>query len=128
MRGYCHRRQTPQTGGWDVYINGGRIDVGLDAVQWAVEAEKHAAREILMTSMDCDGVKNGYDLELTRAVSERGHSVIASGGAGTMSHLPTPSARAGPTRCSPPPFPLGKSPFSSAIYGTRAFPCGDPLK
>ncbi len=77
-----------ETGGWDVYINGGRINVGLDAVQWAVEAEKRGAGEILLTSMDCDGVKNGYDLELTRAVSESvGIPVIASGGAGTMSHF-----------------------------------------
>lgn len=77
-----------ETGGWDVYINGGRINVGLDAVQWAVEAEKRGAGEILLTSMDCDGVKNGYDLELTRAVSESVCiPVIASGGAGTMSHF-----------------------------------------
>lgn len=74
--------------GWDVYINGGRINVGLDAVQWAVEAEKRGAGEILLTSMDCDGQKDGYDLELTRAVSEQvGIPVIASGGAGKLEHF-----------------------------------------
>lgn len=77
-----------QGGGWDVYINGGRINMRLDAVEWAVEAERRGAGEILLTSMDCDGVKNGYDLELTRAVSERvGIPVIASGGAGAMAHF-----------------------------------------
>lgn len=74
--------------GWDVYINGGRINMEMDAVKWAVEAEKRGAGEILLTSMDCDGVKNGYDLELTRAVSENvGIPVIASGGAGSMEHF-----------------------------------------
>ncbi len=74
--------------GWDVYINGGRINMGIDAVKWAVEAEKRGAGEILLTSMDCDGVKNGYDLELTRAVSENvGIPVIASGGAGKLEHF-----------------------------------------
>ena len=74
--------------GWDVYINGGRINVGIDAVKWAIEAEKRGAGEILLTSMDCDGVKNGYDLELTKAVSENvGIPVIASGGAGKTEHF-----------------------------------------
>lgn len=74
--------------GWDVFINGGRINTGKDAVKWAIEAEKRGAGEILLTSMDCDGVKNGYDLELTRAVSENvGIPVIASGGAGNMQHF-----------------------------------------
>lgn len=74
--------------GWDVYINGGRINTGIDAVKWAVEAEKRGAGEILLTSMDCDGVKNGYDLELTRTVSESvGIPVIASGGAGNTEHF-----------------------------------------
>ena len=74
--------------GWEVYINGGRIPVGKDAVAWAVEAQRRGAGEILLTSMDCDGVKQGYDLELTRAVSENvGIPVIASGGAGTMKHF-----------------------------------------
>ena len=74
--------------GWTVYLNGGRVDTGRDAVEWAKEAERLGAGEILLTSMDCDGVKNGYDLELTRAVSEAvGIPVIASGGAGTMEHF-----------------------------------------
>ncbi|MBQ5562319.1 MAG: imidazole glycerol phosphate synthase subunit HisF [Clostridia bacterium] len=75
-------------GGWDVFIHGGRINTGIDAVKWAVEAEKRGAGEILLTSMDCDGVKNGYDLELTRAVSESVViPVIASGGAGKLEHF-----------------------------------------
>lgn len=74
--------------GWDVFINGGRINTEKDAVKWAVEAEKRGAGEILLTSMDCDGVKNGYDLELTKSVSENvGIPVIASGGAGNMQHF-----------------------------------------
>ena len=74
--------------GWEVYINGGRTPTGLDAVQWAVQAEARGAGEILLTSMDCDGQKNGYDLELTNAVSEQvGIPVIASGGAGSMQHF-----------------------------------------
>ena len=72
-------------GGWTVYLNGGRVDTGLDAIEWAQKAVRLGAGEILLTSMDCDGVKNGYDLELTRAVSECVHvPVIASGGAGKM--------------------------------------------
>ena len=75
-------------GGWTLYLNGGRIDTGLDAVEWAKEAEELGAGEILLTSMDRDGVKTGYDLELTRAVSEAvGIPVIASGGAGELSHF-----------------------------------------
>lgn len=74
--------------GWDVYLNGGRVNTGKDAVEWAVEAEKAGAGEILLTSMDCDGTKNGYDVELTRKVSESVKiPVIASGGAGTMEHF-----------------------------------------
>jgi len=74
--------------GWDVYINGGRINTGKDAVEWAVEVEKLGAGEILLTSMDCDGTKKGYDIELTRKVSESVRiPVIASGGAGTMEHF-----------------------------------------
>lgn len=75
-------------GGWTVYLNGGRVDTGRDAVLWAKEAEKLGAGEILLTSMDCDGVKNGYDLELTAAVSESvSIPVIASGGAGKPEHF-----------------------------------------
>lgn len=74
--------------GWNVYINGGRIDTGLDAVTWARIADKLGAGEILLTSMDCDGTKSGYDIELTRAVSEAvSIPVIASGGAGNMEHF-----------------------------------------
>jgi cyclase len=74
--------------GWDVYLNGGRVNTGRDAVEWAIEAEKLGAGEILLTSMDCDGTKNGYDIELTRSISENVKiPVIASGGAGTMEHF-----------------------------------------
>ena len=74
--------------GWEVYLNGGRIPTGIDAVKWAVEAEKRGAGEILLTSMDQDGQKTGYDIELTRAVSESvGIPVIASGGADKAEHF-----------------------------------------
>lgn len=74
--------------GWDVYINGGRINTELDAIKWAIEAVKRGAGEILLTSMDCDGTKNGYDLELTKAISENVEvPVIASGGAGKLEHF-----------------------------------------
>ena len=74
-------------GGWTLYLNGGRVDTGRDALAWAKVAEALGAGEILLTSMDQDGVKTGYDLELTRAVSEAvGIPVIASGGAGEKSH------------------------------------------
>ena len=75
-------------GGWEVYLNGGRIPTGIDAVEWAKEAYSRGAGEILLTSMDCDGQKNGYDNELTRAVSAAvGVPVIASGGAGKKEHF-----------------------------------------
>lgn len=74
--------------GWTVYIAGGRIDTGIDAIGWAKEAEALGAGEILLTSMDCDGTKAGYDIPLTRAVSEAvGIPVVASGGAGTKEHF-----------------------------------------
>ena len=74
--------------GWNVYKNGGRIDVGLDAVEWAIQAEKLGAGEILLTSMDCDGTKAGYDIDLTRTISEAvSIPVIASGGAGNKEHF-----------------------------------------
>lgn len=77
-----------ENGGWNVYVNGGRIDTGLDVLTWARIAERLGAGEILLTSMDCDGTKNGYDIALTRAVSDAvGIPVIASGGAGNMSHF-----------------------------------------
>ncbi|MEF2920197.1 MAG: imidazole glycerol phosphate synthase subunit HisF [Acutalibacteraceae bacterium] len=73
---------------WEVYINGGRIPMGIDVIEWAKEVEKRGAGEILLTSMDCDGQKQGYDLELTKAVSESvGIPVIASGGAGALEHF-----------------------------------------
>lgn len=74
--------------GWDVYLNGGRVNTGLDALEWARDAEKLGAGEILLTSMDADGTKKGYDLELTRRISENANiPVIASGGAGTLEHF-----------------------------------------
>ena len=74
--------------GWNIYKNGGRIDMGIDAVEWAMKADRLGAGEILLTSMDGDGTKAGYDLELTRAVSTNvSIPVIASGGAGTMEHF-----------------------------------------
>ena len=74
--------------GWNIYKNGGRIDVGIDAVEWAKQVEALGAGEILLTSMDGDGTKAGYDLELTRAISEAvSIPVIASGGAGTLEHF-----------------------------------------
>jgi len=74
--------------GWNIYKHGGRIDVGIDAVEWAMEVEKRGAGEILLTSMDCDGTKAGYDIELTRMISESVNiPVIASGGAGTKDHF-----------------------------------------
>lgn len=75
-------------GGFNIYKNGGRIDMGIDAVEWAIRAESLGAGEILLTSMDCDGTKAGYDIELTRAISQSVKiPVIASGGAGTMEHF-----------------------------------------
>jgi cyclase len=75
-------------GGWNVYKNGGRIDTGLDAVEWAIRANELGAGEILLTSMDCDGTKAGYDNALTRTIADHvSIPVIASGGAGTMEHF-----------------------------------------
>ncbi len=74
--------------GWNIYKNGGRVDVGIDAVEWAKKVCRMGAGEILLTSMDCDGTKAGYDIELTRAIAEAvSVPVIASGGAGTMEHF-----------------------------------------
>ncbi len=74
--------------GWEVYIHGGRTPTGIDAIEWAVKAEKMGAGEILLTSMDRDGTKDGYDNELNKAVAEAvGIPVIASGGAGNLKHL-----------------------------------------
>ena len=77
-----------QEGNFHIFKNGGRIDMGIDAIEWAIEAERLGAGEILLTSMDADGTKAGYDLELTRAISGAVKiPVIASGGAGTMEHF-----------------------------------------
>ena len=74
--------------GWNIFKNGGRVDMGIDALEWAIKACELGAGEILLTSMDCDGTKNGYDIELTRAVAENvSIPVIASGGAGTKEHF-----------------------------------------
>lgn len=74
--------------GWNIYKNGGRVDMGIDAVEWAMKADKLGAGEILLTSMDCDGTKDGYDIELTKMVSENvSVPVIASGGAGNKEHF-----------------------------------------
>lgn len=74
--------------GWNIYKNGGRVDMKMDAVEWAIKAEKMGAGEILLTSMDGDGTKAGYDIELTKAISQSvGIPVIASGGAGTLEHF-----------------------------------------
>ncbi|NDO50271.1 imidazole glycerol phosphate synthase subunit HisF [Lachnospiraceae bacterium MD335] len=74
--------------GWNIYKNGGRVDMGIDAVEWAMKADRLGAGEILLTSMDCDGTKNGYDIELSRTISEHvSIPVIASGGAGKPEHF-----------------------------------------
>lgn len=81
-------RRRSDGSGWNIYKNGGRIDVQVDAVEWAIRAASLGAGEILLTSMDCDGTKAGYDLELTRMISDNvGIPVIASGGAGTKEHF-----------------------------------------
>ena len=81
-------RRREDGSGWNVYKNGGRIDTGLDAVEWAMKANRLGAGEILLTSMDCDGTKAGYDIELTRQIADNvSIPVIASGGAGTKKHF-----------------------------------------
>ena len=81
-------KKRPDGSGWNIYKNGGRIDVGIDAVEWAKNVEGLGAGEILLTSMDCDGTKAGYDLELTRIIAQSvSIPVIASGGAGTLEHF-----------------------------------------
>ena len=77
-----------EDGGWNIFKNGGRIDMGIDAVEWAMKGVELGAGEILLTSMDCDGTKEGYDLELTRKIAENvAVPVIASGGAGKPEHF-----------------------------------------
>lgn len=81
-------RRRPDKTGWNVLKSGGRVDTGLDAVEWARKVDELGAGEILLTSMDCDGTKAGYDNELTRQIAEQvSVPVIASGGAGTMEHF-----------------------------------------
>jgi cyclase len=81
-------RRRADGNGWNVFKNGGRIDTGLDAVEWAVRANRLGAGEILLTSMDCDGTKAGYDIALTRQIADAvSIPVIASGGAGTKEHF-----------------------------------------
>ena len=81
-------RRREDGSGWNFYKNGGRIDTGLDAVEWAMKANRLGAGEILLTSMDCDGTKAGYDIELTRQIADNvSIPVIASGGAGTKEHF-----------------------------------------
>ena len=81
-------RRRADGSGWNIYKNGGRIDVGIDAIEWAMNVDKLGAGEILLTSMDCDGTKAGYDIELTRLIAENvSIPVIASGGAGNMEHF-----------------------------------------
>ena len=83
-------------GGFTVYINGGRKDMGIDAVEWAVEAERLGAGELLVTSMDTDGTKNGFDIELTKAITDRVKiPVIASGGGGKVEHFSDVFEKAG---------------------------------
>ena len=77
-----------EDGGWNIYKHGGRLDAGIDAIEWAKKVETLGAGEILLTSMDCDGTKAGYDLALTRAIADAvSIPVIASGGAGTLEHF-----------------------------------------
>lgn len=81
-------KRRPDGNGWNIYKNGGRVDMGIDAVEWAMKADRLGAGEILLTSMDCDGSRTGYDNELTAAVAANvSIPVIASGGAGTMEHF-----------------------------------------
>ena len=81
-------RRRPDGSGWNIFKHGGRVDVGIDAVEWAMKADRMGAGEILLTSMDCDGTKAGYDNELTSLIAENvSVPVIASGGAGTKEHF-----------------------------------------
>lgn len=84
----ARRRSDPENPGWDVYVRGGRQNTGLDAIAWAKDVEQRGAGELLVTSMDADGMQAGYDLELTRTIAEQvSIPVIASGGAGTCEHI-----------------------------------------
>ena len=81
-------KRREDSSGWNIYKNGGRVDMGMDAVEWAMKADRLGAGEILLTSMDCDGVKKGYDIELTKIIADNvSIPVIASGGAGSKEHF-----------------------------------------
>lgn len=81
-------RRREDGSGWNIYKNGGRVDMEIDAVEWAMQCDRLGAGEILLTSMDCDGTKAGYDIELTRTIAQNvSIPVIASGGAGTKAHF-----------------------------------------
>jgi cyclase len=113
--------------GWDVYSHGGRKNTGLDAVAWATHMAELGAGEILLTSMDRDGTKSGFDLALTRAVSDAVTvPVIASGGVGTWTTWPMAFSRAGQTRCWPPAsFTMANSPWHRPrrAWPSAGFPC-----
>jgi cyclase len=114
--------------GWDVYSHGGRKNTGLDAVAWATEMARRGAGEILLTSMDRDGTKAGFDLALTRAVSDAvAVPVIASGGVGTSTIWPTASRSAAPMPCWPPAsFTTASSRWGrpSSTWPSAGFRCG----
>jgi cyclase len=93
-------RRVPGEQRWEVYTHGGRKPTGIDVVEWAIKMEAFGSGEILLTSMDCDGTKDGYDLELTRAVVDAvSIPVIASGGVGNLEHLYDGFAKAGASAC-----------------------------
>ena len=93
-------RRVPGEGRWEVYTHGGRNATGIDAVEWAQRMEAYGAGEILLTSMDCDGTKDGYDLELTRSVVDAvSIPVIASGGVGNLEHLHDGFTKGGASAC-----------------------------
>jgi imidazole glycerol phosphate synthase subunit HisF len=99
-----HRRQAGGARAWHVFTHGGRNDTGLDAIEWAKKVAALGAGEILLTSMDRDGTKNGFDLALTRAVSDAVTiPVIASGGVGNLQHLADGVSEDVPMPCWPPP-------------------------
>jgi cyclase len=82
------KRDSAMKSGYRVFINGGRVATGLDALEWAIEAEKRGAGEIVLNSIDADGTRDGYEIPLTRMISERvSIPVVASGGAGTPAHM-----------------------------------------
>ena len=93
-------RRVPGESRWEVYTHGGRNPTGIDAVEWAVRMEKYGSGEILLTSMDCDGTKDGYDLELTKTIVDAvAIPVIASGGVGNLEHLYDGFVKAGASAC-----------------------------